>query len=229
LTTGSVGGALLVIVLFLVGAAVKAIVGQEAKGRSKDLASFFVNRAVDRLPAAYRAEKRDEWTAELYQLRDKPLSALRFSWRLYRLRSMTAHELRAESAASSPPRLDKAVSQPLSLDELHPRLRAAIESLHDLGWRDVIEAMHDPTLWHVDEGINAATARFVAMIGDTRLPLGGAETAKLMVRLSDAIDPRVRRSYATGKDSRSVPPRVKAVEIADPLDLSDHRRRPSTL
>lgn len=208
MTTGGVGGALLVIVLFLIGAVVKAVVGQEAKGRFKDLASYFVNRAVDRLPAAHRAEKRDEWTAELYQLRDKPLSALRFSWRIYRLRSMTAHELRAELVAPSPP-LDKAVNQPLSLDEIHPRLRAAIEGLRELGWRDVIEAMHDPTLWHVDEGIAVATARFVAMIGDTRLPPGGAETAKLRVRLSDAIDPRIRRYYAADKDSPAAPPRAE--------------------
>lgn len=71
------------------------------------------------------------------------------------------------------------------------------------------EAMHDPTLWHVDEGINVATARFVAMTGDTRLPPGGAETAKLMVRLSDAIDPRVRRFYAADKDSPAAPPRAQ--------------------
>jgi hypothetical protein len=208
LTTGGAGGVLLLVVLFLIGAIVKAVVGQEANGRLKDLASFFINRAVDRLPAAHRIEKRDEWTAELYELRDKPLSALRFSWRLYRMRSMTAHELRAEMSAPSPP-LNKAVNQPLSLDELHPRLRAAIEGLRDLGWRDVIEAMHDPTLWHVDEGIDAATGRFVAMIGDTRQPPGGIETAKLIVRLSDAIDPRVRRSYAVDKRPSARPPRVK--------------------
>lgn len=208
MTTGGIGGALLVIVLFLIGAVVKAVVGQEAKGRLKDLTSYFVNRAVDRLPAAHRAEKRDEWTAELYQLRDKPLSAFRFSWRIYRLRSITAHELRAELVAPSPP-LDKAVNPPLSLDEFHPRLRAAIEGLRELGWRDVIEAMHDPTLWHVDEGLNVATARFVAMIGDTRLPPGGAETAKLMDRLSDAIDPKVRRYYAADKDSLAAPPRAR--------------------
>lgn len=208
MTTGGAGGALLLVLLFLIGAVVKAVVGQEAKGRFKDLASYLVNRAVDRLPAAHRAEKRDEWTAELYQLRDKPLSALRFSWRIYRLRSMTAHELRAELAAPSPP-LDKAINQPLSLDELHPRLRAAIEGLRELGWRDVIEAMHDPTLWHVDEGIEVATARFVTMIGDTRLPPGGVETAKLMVRLSDAIDPRIRRYYAADQNPPAAPPRAQ--------------------
>jgi len=195
LTTGGVGGGLLLVILFLVGVIVKGVVGQEANGQLKDLASFLINRAVDRLPATHRAEKRDEWTAELYELREKPLSALRFSWRLYRMRSMTAHELRAELTAPNPP-LDKAVNQPVSLDELHPRLKAAIEGLRELGWLDVIEAMHDPTLWHVDEGIDAATGRFVAIIGDTRLPPGGAETAKLIVRLSEAIDPRVRRSYA---------------------------------
>lgn len=208
MTTGGVGGVLLLVVLFLIGAVVKAVVGQEANGRFRDLASHLVNRAVDRLPATHRAEKRDEWTAELYELRDKPLSALRFSWRLYRLRSMTAHELRAELSAPSPP-MDKAVNQPLALDELHPRLRAAIAGLRDLGWRDVIDAMHDPTLWHVDEGINIATARFVAMIGDTRQPPGGAETAKLKVRLADAIDPRVRRYYAVDKSRSAAPPRAQ--------------------
>jgi hypothetical protein len=206
--SGGLGGTLLIVFLFLVGAIVRAVVGQEAKGRCHDLSSYFVQRAADRLPPAHRDEKRAEWNAELFELREKPLSALRFSWRIYRLRTITAHELRAIPAAPAVP-LEEPVSPPLSLDELHPRLRASIESLREFDWRNVIEAMHDPTLWHVDESLNIATARFVSVIEDSRLPPGGIETARLIVRLSDAVNPRVRRHYAPAPDWPSSGRRVR--------------------
>jgi len=194
LTTGQLGGGLLVVFLFAVMAVLKALVGQEAKGRVSDLSTFLIEGAVSRLPVQHRDEKREEWRAELHEMREKPLSALRFSWQIYRLRGVTAHELRVEPEAPTLQVSEKAPT-PLSLDDLHPRLRAAIEGLREFGWLDVVDAMHDPTLHRVDESLFVATARFCAVIDESRQPPGGPETAELTIRLGEAIDPRLRRHY----------------------------------
>jgi len=161
---GVVAGALLLIVL----AIVRSLLVDEAKGQLADLAGSLVERAVLRLPEGRQEEKRDEWMGELEVQRGKPLSALRWSWNLYRSRRSTAHELRAD-ADSAPLWEPEAKTPPaLSAEPLNPRLQAAVDLAKRFGWQDILAAMVDPALSDVEKPLGEATDRFCATITETR-------------------------------------------------------------
>ena len=159
-----IGGAL----LFLLAGVVRSIVSDEAKGWGGDLGLSLVRRAVQQLPPDFQADKQLEWEGEFLDLAStKPISALMWSWRLFRSRHSTAHEMRVgESSARS-----FADSEPITLrppDEIPPYLRSLVDGFHAYGWQRIAAAMQDATLAHVDERINLATARFFAVIDEAR-------------------------------------------------------------
>jgi hypothetical protein len=156
-----------VVLLFLL-AIVRALVVDEAKGRLSDASAALVERAVRRLPETHQEEKREEWLAELAVQRGKPLSALRWSWNLYRSRRSTAHELRADG--ESPPLWapQAPAPEPIAAEPLHPRLQAAVDLAKRFGWQDILVAMQDPALSEIEEPLGAATERFCRTITECR-------------------------------------------------------------
>lgn len=160
-----IGGAL----LFLLAGVVRSFVSDEAKGWGCDLGLSLVRRAVQQLPPDFQADKQLEWEGEFLDLASaKPISALMWSWRLFRSRHSTAHEMRVGESGTTP----FADSEPLTLqqplDEMPPYLRSLVDGLHAYGWQRIAATMQDATLAHVDERINAATARFFAVIDEAR-------------------------------------------------------------
>jgi hypothetical protein len=171
----ALGGVMLAAGLFLLGGIVRLLGGvlrgmlaDEARGRLGDFSTVLVERAVLRLPARHREEKRREWLAELHEQLDTPLSAFWWSWRLYRSRSSTAQELRdgRETIAWLPP--DATPAEALRREEFPPFLRACIERARGPGWEDVKSVMQDPTLGQVEGSLAAATDRFCTMIERSR-------------------------------------------------------------
>lgn len=160
-----IGGAL----LFLLAGVVRSIVSDEAKGWGRDFGLSLVKRAVQQLPPDFQADKQLEWEGEFLDLASaKPISALMWSWRLFRSRHSTAHEMRVGESSTLP----FADSEPITLrrppDEMPPYLRSLVDGLHAYGWQRIAAAMQDATLAHVDERINVATARFFAVIDGAR-------------------------------------------------------------
>jgi hypothetical protein len=159
-----IGGAL----LFLLAGVVRSVVSDEAKGWGRDLGLSLVKRAVQQLPPDFQADKQLEWEGEFLDLASaKPISALMWSWRLFRFRHSTAHEMRVDASSTSP----FADSEPITLrppEEMPPYLRSLVDGLHAYGWQRIAAAMQDATLAHVDERINVATARFFAVIDGAR-------------------------------------------------------------
>lgn len=161
---GLVGGALLLIVL----AIVRSLVVDEAKGRLWDLSGALVHRAVMRQPESHRDEKRKEWMGELDAQRGKPLSALRWSWNLYRSRRSTAHELRADRESTPLWAPEPKAPKSIAAEPLHPHLQAAVDLAKRFGWQDILAAMGDPGLAEVEKPLGEATDRFCATIAECR-------------------------------------------------------------
>lgn len=154
------------LLLFLIIGIVRSILADEAKGWVRDLGRLLVRRAVDQLPLKYQEEKRREWEAEFLEQASKPISSLMWSWRLFRSRHSTAHEMRVvEDSTTSPIEVE---SIAFSSDEMPPYLRSLIDGFHAYGWQHIASAMQDATLGQVDERINAATAQFFTVIDKAR-------------------------------------------------------------
>jgi hypothetical protein len=181
-------------VLFLLGlAVVRSLVVDEAKGRLWDLSRALIEGAVRQLPEAYQDEKRAEWHGELDDQRGKPLSALHWSWNLYRYRRSTAHELRADTGPSSLWSPEKAVADP-GMEPLHPRLQAAVDLTKKFGWQDILVAMHDPALAEVESPLVDATDRFCRTIRECRLASG---------LILDRYEPQLDRYFGSGAYRRA--------------------------
>ena len=140
----------------------------EAKGWVRDLSRSLVRRAVRQLPTVYQEEKQQEWEAEFSEQASKPISSLMWSWRLFRSRRSTAHEMRVtESSNTSLTNAEQITGRPIS-EEMPPYLRSLIDGLHAYGWQRVASALQDSTLGQVDERLEAATVQFCTLIDEAR-------------------------------------------------------------
>jgi hypothetical protein len=202
------GGAL----LFLFLGVLRSLAADEAKGWIRDLSMLLIDRAVAQLPTDHRDEKRAEWRAEYEEQSSKPISSLMWSWRLYRLRRSTAHELRAGEASLGAYLNPEPITKgPVAPEELHPYLRSLVDGLKAFGWQDIAAALRDPTLGRVDARLDAATARFFAVIDEARA-------------ISNAPPPRFgppRDSYAWHDVYDPEPPKLRR---GFAVTVREHRR-----
>ncbi|HEY6763119.1 MAG TPA: hypothetical protein VI318_26700 [Baekduia sp.] len=183
------------------------LVTEEARGRIPRMTAFIIEIAARRLPDPIDAERyREEWLAELHELRETPLTliatALRIAVRSRRVgRAMTAPSKQSTTATQP-------VREPFDWDgvsERHPHLARLLERTRLPTWDDYAATMRTALGdTSVDDDLDAADERLALTLSDA----DGRERLSILITHTSTYEDRLphpKTRFVEGVDVVKVP------------------------